>query len=243
MGEEPLRWTALTVRVIALVEGQTEETFVRRLLAPVLGAHGVAISATTCGPRRSQGGVPRWRKTERELLGLVKEDTGRRVTTMFDYYRLPGDWPGRREAVAGRSPGEKAKILERAMQRRIADSLGTDPGRSRFIPYIQMHEFEALLFSEAGTLAEVLTRDADPQRTIRALRQVAGNFATPEEIDEGETTAPSKRILSLARHYQKVTDGNLAAARIGLETMRRECPHFAEWLSGLEALGQLHRVR
>ena len=230
------------VRVIALVEGQTEETFVRRLLAPMLGAHGVGISATTYGPRHGQGGVPRWRKAEKELLGLVKEDTGRRVTTMFDYYRLPGDWPGLQDAVVGESPGEKANVLERAMQRRIADALGTDPDRSRFIPYVQMHEFEALLFSEPSTLGEVLTRDGRPQRTIRTLLQVADSFATPEEIDEGANTAPSKRILSLARHYQKVTDGNLAATRIGLETMRRECPHFDEWLRGLEALGQPHRA-
>lgn len=229
------------VRVIALVEGQTEETFIRRLLAPRLSVHGVAISATTYGRRRSHGGVPRWGKAERELLRLVQEDTGRRVTTMFDYYRLPSDWPGR-EAVAGKSAAARARILEQAMQSRITDSLGADPGPSRFIPYIQMHEFEALLFSDPGSLGEVLTLDAHPQRTIRALLQVADNFATPEEIDEGESTAPSKRILSLAEHYQKVTDGNLAATRIGLETMRRECPHFDEWLGSLEALGQLHRA-
>lgn len=230
------------VRIIALVEGQTEETFVRRLLAPMLGVHGVGVSATTHLRPRSHCGVPHWGKAEKELLRLVKEDASRRVTTMFDYYRLPGDWPGREEAVAGDSPGEKANILERAMQQRIADALGTDPDPSRFIPYIQMHEFEALLFSDPNTLGEVLTRDAYPRRTIRALGKIADSFATPEEIDEGDTTAPSKRILSLARHYQKVTDGNLAAARIGLEVMRRECPHFDEWLRGLEALGQLHRA-
>lgn len=231
----------MTVRVIALVEGQTEEAFVRRLLAPMLGARGVAMSATTYGRRRSHGGVPRWGKAERELLRLVKEDTGRFVTTMFDYYGLPGDWPGR-EAIAGKPPGAKAKILEQAMQSRILDTLGDDPDRSRFMPYIQMHEFEALLFSQPKTLGEVLTRDARPRRIIHALQQVSGKFATPEEIDDGQTTAPSKRIRSLANHYQKVTDGNLAASRIGLETMRRKCPHFDQWLSSLEMLGRNHRA-
>lgn len=238
MGEEPPRGTALTVRVIALVEGQTEETFVRRLLAPMLGMHGVGVSATTYGRRRSHGGVPRWGKAERELLCLLKEDAGRLVTTMFDYYGLPRDWPGR-EAVAGKLPEEKAKILEGAMQSRIMDTLGHHPDRSRFMPYIQMHEFEALLFSEPKTLGEVLARDADPRSIIRALQQVTGNFASPEEIDEGRTTAPSKRIRSLAAHYQKVTDGNVAATRIGLKTLRRKCPHFGEWLDSLEALGQV----
>ena len=122
------------------------------------------------------------------------------------------------------------------------DSLGDDSARSRFIPYIQMHEFEALLFSEPETLGEVLSLDARPRRIIRELQQVAGHFATPEEIDEGQGTAPSKRIRSFAAHYQKVTDGNLAATRIGLKRMRRKCPHFDHWLDSLEALGQRRRA-
>lgn len=84
----------MTARIIALVEGPTEETFVRRLLAPDLGVHGVAITATTYGRPRKHGGVPSWGRARRELLRLLKEDRGRRVTTMFDYYGLPGDWPG-----------------------------------------------------------------------------------------------------------------------------------------------------
>ena len=229
----------MTARVIVLVEGQTEEAFVRRLVAPMLGLQGVEISATTYGRRRSHGGVPRWHKAERELLRLVKEDSGRRVTTMFDYYGLPSDWPGQ-EAVAGKPPSEKAKVLEQAMLGRIMDSLGADSGGIRFLPYIQMHEFEALLFSEPVLLGEALSNDAQPQPTIHALQGVTGKFATPEEIDDGPTTAPSKRILSLAKHYQKVTDGNLVATRIGLPTMRQKCPHFDGWLRSLEAMGQSH---
>ena len=146
------------------------------------------------------------------------------------------DWPGQ-DVVAGKPPAEKAEMLERAMLSRIVDCLGDDPGSSRFIPYIQLHEFEALLFSEPEILGEILTRDAYPRRNIRALQQITGSYATPEEIDDGQTTAPSKRIRSLAGDYQKVTDGNLAAARIGLDTMRRKCPHFDRWLHILEALG------
>ncbi len=182
--------------------------------------------------------MPRWGKAKKELLHLIKEDSGRWVTTMFDFYGLPGDWP-ERKAVASKSPGEKAKILEQAMLGRIMDSLGDDFGQIRLMPYIQLHEFEALLFSEPKILGEVLTRDDRPHRIIRALQQATGNFATPEEIDEGQTTAPSKRIRSLAEHYQKVTDGNLAATRIGLQAMRRKCPHFDGWLRSLEALGQI----
>ena len=230
----------MTARIIALVEGLTEEKFVRRLLAPELGARGVEITATTYGRPRKQGGVPSWGSAQRELLRLLKQDRDRCVTTMFDYYGLPNDWPGR-EDVAEESPesasaGDRADTVERAMLRRIMDGLGDDGGRNRFIPYIQMHEFEALLFSQPNILGEVLSLDADPSRMARAVRQVRDGFATPEEIDDHPTSAPSKRILSIARQYQKVGDGNLAAGRIGLATMRRECPHFGRWLGRLEAL-------
>ena len=231
----------MTARIIALVEGPTEETFARRLLAPKLGARGVAITATTYGRPRRQGGIPSWRRAQRELVRLLKEDRGRCVTTMFDYYRLPSDWPGRKEiaekSAGSASAGERAEAVERAMLRRIMDGLGDDGGGSRFIPYVQMHEFEALLFSEPSILGEVLSLRADPSGIIRTLEQLIDEFSTPEEIDDGPTTAPSKRILSIAGAYQKVVDGNRVASRIGLATMRRKCPHFGRWLGRLEALG------
>lgn len=231
----------MTARIIALVEGPTEEIFVRRLLAPDLGVHGVAITATTYGRPQKHGGVPSWGRARRELLRLLKEDRGRCVTTMFDYYGLPHDWPGRKK-VAEKSPGsasaeERADVVERAMLREIMDALGDGGSTIRFIPYLQMHEFEALLFSEPDTLGRVLSIEADPSRITRTLRHVIDRFTTPEEIDDGPTTAPSKRILSIARQYQKVVDGHRAATRIGLATMRRECPHFGRWLGRLEALG------
>ena len=116
--------------------------------------------------------------------------------------------------------------------------MGGDPTRSRFIPYVQMHEFEALLFSAPDILAGVLSRDALPGRVRRLLHGISGAFQTPEEIDDSPKTAPSKRILALAPDYQKVTDGSVAAARIGLETMREKCPHFNGWLNRLKSLGQ-----
>lgn len=234
----------MTSRVLALVEGQTEEAFVKKTLAPWLGSQGVAVSATTCGRRRKQRGVPRWERAQRELLRLLKEDTGRHVTTMFDYYGMPTGWPGRRSAEA-KPHGERADLIEQAMKAGILDSMGggVDSIQSRFIRYVQMHEFEALLFSAPHILAEVLSRDALPEKFVRTLDVIAGDFETPEEIDDDSKTAPSKRILALAPDYQKVTDGSLAAGRIGLATMRGKCPHFDGWLCSLEALGQHQRTR
>lgn len=224
-------------RVIALVEGPTEEKFVRELLAPDLGAVGVGIVATTYGRPRLQGGVPSWSKAAREIIKLLKQDTTRYVTTMFDYYGMPRDWP-ERKAATGRAHGEKAEMVEQGMRDSIAASSDVDSLSLQFIPYVQMHEFEALLFSEPQTLAGVVSRLAHPSGIGRELGRIAAAFRTPEEIDDHPATAPSKRILALAPDYQKAIDGNIAASRIGAETMRRECPHFESWLIRLGALGK-----
>ena len=224
-------------RVIALVEGPTEEKFVRELLAGELGVVGVWIVATTYGRPRRQAGVPAWSKAEREIIGLLKQDTARYVTTMFDYYGMPRDWPGRKRATE-RPHGEKAALVEQGMRDSVTASSRVGSLNGRFIPYVQMHEFEALLFSDPQALADVVSRAPNPHEIRQNFVRIAGAFPTPEQIDDDPVTAPSKRILALARDYQKVTDGNIAASRIGLETMRRECPHFKSWLQRLRALSQ-----
>lgn len=168
----------MTARVIALVEGPTEEKFVRELLAPAFWSLDVSIIPTTYGHPRRQGGVPAWGKAQRELLGLLKQDTGRHVTTMFDYYGMPLDWPGR--AMAPEKPHEeRGDLVEEQMRGRIAASLQSELAANRFIPYVQMHEFEALFFSDPESLGDVLARDARPQRIQRQLQCIADAFATP----------------------------------------------------------------
>lgn len=227
----------MTARVIALVEGPTEEKFVRELLAPAFWSLDVSIIPTTYGHPRRQGGVPAWGKAQRELVGLLKQDTGRHVTTMFDYYGMPLDWPGR-DMAPEKPHEERGDLVEEQMRGRIAASLQSELAANRFIPYVQMHELEALFFSDPESLGDVLARDARPQRIQRQLQRIADAFATPEQIDDDPATAPSKRIRALAPDYQKVTDGNIAARRIGLRAMRRKCPHFDKWVCRLEALGK-----
>ena len=155
---------------------------------------------------------------------------------MFDYYGLPGDWPGRQAAPALPYAG-RANAVEQAIRDRIAAASGDDP-RIRFIPYVQMHEFEALLFSDPEILANVISREPRSRHMEGDLKRIADAFGTPEEINDGLMTAPSKRILALAPDYQKITDGNIAVARIGIQKMRESCPHFGGWVSRLEALSQ-----
>ena len=102
----------------------------------------------------------------------------------------------------------------------------------RFIPYVAMHEFEALLFSDCATFGKSIDRED----IVSDLERIRRAFANPEEIDDTPMGAPSKRIVHLVDGYNKPVYGNVAALNIGVETMRRECPHFSKWLDALEGM-------
>ena len=221
----------MTVRVLAFVEGQTEEKFTREIIAPELASRSVLVTATTPGRKRSQGGVQSWPRIRKELVRYLREYAGRFVTMMFDYYGMPTNWPGRNVA-AGLAHEQKAATVEDAIAEDILSEMGNSFDSQRFIPYVQMHEFEALLFSDPVALGEVIPENSATPH----LQSIADGFSTPEEINDDPVSAPSKRILRISNQYQKVVHGNIAAKRIGLNLMREKCPHFNEWLKKLERL-------
>lgn len=237
MGEERPGREAIEVscqvRVNIIVEGPTEETFVNKILAVDLGLRGISISARSVETKRKKsrfdrsieikrGGLSKYDKVKRDIQRWLKEDRGAYLTTMFDLYELPPDFPNRQEARRLRDPYKKVMRLEQG--------LAEDIGDPRFIPYIQLHEFEGLLFSDVEAIDHVLEIYQSDSH-LRELKYIRTKFNTPEEIYEGQTTAPSKRLLNLYEGYDKVLFGSLIAGRIGLERMREECPHFNEWVS------------
>lgn len=224
----------MSVRLLALVEGQTEEQFCKKLVAPFLSKRGIYLSATTMGRPRVAAGVSSWKNAEKELRQLLLGDRECHVTTMFDYYGMPGDWPGRTDADA-KPHHEKATTVEDQMRARLREAIGRRWRTERFIPYVQMHEFEALLFTEPDILGTVSSPSQDGD-AVRRLRQVSDRFETPEEIDDGEATAPSKRILRIVAGYEKVAHGVIAASKIGIPAIRSACPNFDGWMRNLEAL-------
>ena len=102
--------------------------------------------------------------------------------------------------------------------------------RCRFIPFVMMHEFEALLFSDCERFAIGIDRP----ELADSFQEIRDAFPSPEAIDDSPVTAPSKQIEALVPGYEKPLLGALAALEIGLETMRAECPHFDCWISRLE---------
>ena len=144
-------------RVQVLVEGQTEQTFVEEMLAPALGLVGVWVYPKVVGKPDHKGGVGEWQRAKRDLIAFLKQDRVAFCTTMFDYYGMPDSWPGR-SAAESRPLPQRAQTVEAAIHKEIVSEMGESFDARRFIPYLAMHEFEAMLFSECRILAEAVGR-------------------------------------------------------------------------------------
>ena len=241
MGKERGRGeTVALIRLHIIAEGATEETFVNTVLAPELGQVGVFADthSVTTGRRHGRsvrGGFLRYEHLARDLTLWMKQDQNpvSWFTTMVDLYALPADFPGREIPSPHLATRDRVVRLEAALAQDITQRLDGLPVASRFIPYLQTHEFEALLFADASGFLEAFPGRQDAVDGLTAIRT---RFATPEDIDDGADTAPSKRILGIVPDYEKPVSGPLIAQRIGLAAIRRECPHFACWVSRLIGL-------
>ena len=152
---------------------------------------------------------------------------------MVDFYGLPSDWPGRNQAKSCKNYLDKAITVENNILNDIKESLGDSFNLNRFTPYVQMHEFEALLFSSPDILAVSL----GDKNLSSVFSDIRNEFSNPEEINDNYDTCPSRRIEMIFQGFKKIINGITAANRIGLETMRSECPHFNEWIKKLENPG------
>lgn len=221
-------------RLLVHVEGQTEEAFVNGVLRPhLVSGFGYAdVSARLLGNARQRsrrGGVRSWASVRKEIIRHLRTDREALATTMVDYYGLP-DWPGR-DASMQAPFAEKAAVVERGLRDDDAAALGG--GADRFIPFVVMHEYEGLLFSDPPTFAQSIGR-SELAGDFQAIRN---RFANPEEINDSSETTPSKRVERLIPGYQKPLMGVQAALVIGLDVIRRECPHFDGWVRRLEEEG------
>jgi hypothetical protein len=213
-------------KVLVLCEGQTEQTFVSRILDSHLqqsGKHAVPVVLKTKVTRAGQqhkGGVSTYARIRRDVLRLLGDSSAACVTTMLDYYGLPKDFPGKAN-LSDHTPYERVAHLERAF--------AADISNPRFLPYLVLHEFEAMLFANPNALQSVLNSN---QKLL-----MPRGFTSPEEINEGEQTHPSARIRQqFGDDYRKALHGPLAIARIGLARIRAQCPHLDAWIKALEEL-------
>ncbi len=222
-------------RLHLTVEGQTEQAFAVDVLQPHLVKFGVMVvkPRLTGLHARRKGRIPTG-----GLLGTFAhslEDIRRWLlqdksadaffSMMVDLYSLPKDFPGYDDAKKLTDPHEQAKHLEKALAREIADS--------RFIPYLQVHEFEAIILADPNSISKWLD---NTERQVAELKAELETFETPEHVNDGLHTHPKARIKRHVVDYDENVDGPAIANYIGLDLIRAKCPHFSEWLTGLEQL-------
>ncbi len=220
-------------RVLLVVEGQSEEAFVNQVLAPALGEQQVFLTATRITTSRTahrsfKGGFVNFAHLERDVARLLVADSSRYVGCMVDLYRLPSTAPGYQQTTGMTDPYQKVGHLHQAWGEHFVSA--------RFIPYVQLHEFESLLFADPSAAAEVTGNNGLPAAMLKALAQFHNN---PELINQTPEGAPSKRLLSAYGGYEKVIHGVQLAQRIGLSTMKSKCEHFNSWYARLLALPPL----
>jgi hypothetical protein len=223
-------------RLYLFAEGQTEQTFAGNLMTGHLAqyqlfmAKPLLIAHKQNKGRTHRGGGRSYLPMRNDILRFMKQEKAPDVffTTMIDLYALSPDFPGLKASESLRhEPMKRVQFLEQ--------QFAADIGDPRFIPYLQLHEYEAYLFCQPTGFYDV---GAD-NKQVAELQAIADMHETPELINNGLHTAPSKRIAHCFPDYgkAKATYGPQVAEKIGLQRIRRKCPHFNEWLSKLESLG------
>lgn len=209
-------------RLFIVVEGQTEEAFVKELMAPYFIQNGIydvrpVIIQTSKGHK---GGFVNYEHLKNDILRLLKsQGQDVVVTTFVDFFRCP-ELPNQKDIEALPSHIKRVEEMEK--------SISDDINDWRFIPYIQLHEFEVLLFSAVNGF-EIYFED----QVSNEIQGIIDSFDNPEEINSSPETAPSKRLIRIIPYYDKVIYGNIVALEIGLPTILARCPRFRGWIDCL----------
>jgi len=222
------------IRLYITVEGPTERQFLEGLVKPHLAQYSIDTKVRVTQTNRKlekRGGVVRYDVLKGDLQRLMAEDRAPQAwfSTMVDLYALPSSFPGYDEAQKLGRAHDKVCALEKAFAHDLNDH--------RLIAHIQLHEYETLLYCDLGELQK---RINDSEAAIKALSKEVKNLK-PEDVNEGKDTAPSKRIIKHLPVYKKnkIRVGAPAGIAIGLPLLREKCPHFNDWISKLEQIGQL----
>lgn len=219
------------------VEGQEEELFVNRVLRGHLHHFGIVVKKPLLAATSFRigddetadvtvGGVTNYAAIRNDILDQYATgeiQAGDVLTTLIDLYALPKDFPGHAEAIAqGLAAGGKAAHIEQAWKAGI--------GHTNFFPYMQVHEFEALVLTRPTVLADLYEEHA---ASIEQLRAECAPFHTPEDINERKETSPSHRIKTRVPNYVK-EDGFRFLQSIGVPELKAHCPRFKAWLERCE---------
>jgi hypothetical protein len=210
-------------RVIIIVEGDTELEFIRKTLIPYLNSKEI-FSVDAFKIKHSKGGVTKYSHLQTDILNVISE-TDAIVTTLIDYYGLPANFPSHEDSLTIINVHDRLSFLENSIANDIEIALGRPV--TNLIPYLQLHEFEALCFSSFKGIEDNFAENEADYKKIKAL---IDSVKSPEEINNGALTAPSKRLKNLIKGYNKVVYGNIIIETIGIEHILTQCPKFKVWV-------------
>ena len=210
-------------RLIIIVEGDTEKEFVNTILSPYLQLNGV--NHIQCFKiKHSKGGLSKYEHLKKDIVNCLYE-TDVFITTLIDFYALPRDFPKFQESVEITNKSERLSFLEEAIKEEIECS--QNKKFENLHPYIQLHEFEALVFSSLNGIESLYnSREAD----FKELEKVINKYPNPEDINDHPNTAPSKRLIKSIIGYNKFNDGIMIIDEIGIEEVLIKCPRFNDWV-------------
>lgn len=208
-------------RVYIMCEGQTEESFINRVLAPYFEPFQIycipiIYRTKTTTSRVYRGGIDTYGKIKHQTQMLCHQHPNELVTTFVDYYQLPGDTPGMNLPYT--SLYDRIATIEKCVE--------DDINASNLVFHLAVHEFEALLFSDPDAF-QLISED---DNVISQIHQIHDYYENPEFINNSVETAPSKRLLQLIPYYAKIRHGTMLSEYIGIEKMKDECPHFKRWI-------------
>jgi hypothetical protein len=206
--------------VYIIVEGHTEKEFVNTIISQYLLEKGIysVRPILIYTSRNGRGGMVNYNHLKNTIKQqLFSNKTDFIVTTLVDFYRLPHNMPNYEKCMKANSDDQKALALEAEINKDINDA--------RFFSYIQLHEFEALLFSNNNGFKEYFLNHESDQ-TAAIIRK----YKNPEDINSSPQGAPSKRILAIKKDYNKPVFGNVLALEVGIEAMLDKCPRFSAWI-------------
>ncbi len=222
------------IRVYAIVEGKTEKSFIDEVVAPALWPKGVYMEATIAKKTGENGGDIKFVRIQKDIGNFLKQRPETYVTLLVDFYGIkdPNSWPGLSDAKQKTTPADKAGTFNEGTRAEISSLFPEHNARERFLPYVSMHEFEALLFSSPQVLADKLAV------CVSKINQILSECGSPEGINDSALTAPSKRIAELNKSFKKTSTGIAIAKEIGIDTIRANCPIFNNWISQIESLAE-----
>ena len=218
-------------RIIIIGEGQTEQEFCNDVLQPHFNQLDIVIQTPTI--KKTGGGIVSWEALKYQIVKHLKQDKSAIITLLIDYYGIESNhkYPNwlKAQQLMLTNKYQAIQLIQNGMLADIEEVF-----RVRFIPYIQLHEFEGLLFSDISVFDNNF--EVNEFKDYPYLVETIKNHHNPEEVNNGVTTAPSKRLEKIINGYDKIVYGSLLADEIGLKVIRGKCPGFNSWINELEAI-------